>query len=102
MIYPGGHIVTTHNFDVLLKRLERIVQRMDQLHLASYLNYVHDWKRRLLSEFFSGIARGLGFSIGFSVLGALLLYLLRNAALSNLPVIGRFLAELVRIVENNL
>ena len=30
------------------------------------------------------------------------LYILKNIALSNLPVIGKFLAELVRIVENNL
>lgn len=91
-----------YDFDFLLRRLERIVQRMDQLHLAAYLNYVYNWKKRLFSEFLNGIARGLGFSVGFSVLGALLLYVLRNAALSNLPVIGRFLAELVRIVENNL
>ena len=33
------------------------------------------------------------------LLGALLLYILRNIALSNLPVIGKFLAELVQIVE---
>ena len=63
---------------------------------------MHDWRKRLFFDFLSGIARGVGFSLGFSVLGALLLYILRNIALSNLPVIGKFLAELVRIVENNL
>lgn len=79
-----------------------MVRRFDQLRLDDYLRYLHNWKKRLLSEFVSGLARGLGFSVGFSVLGALLLYLLRNAAMSSLPIIGRFLAELVRIVENNL
>lgn len=90
------------DFDWIARRLEHVTQRMEQLHLDAYLRYVHNWKRRLISEFVSGIARGIGFSIGFSVLGALLIYLLRNIALQNLPVIGRFLAELVRIVENNL
>lgn len=90
------------NEDILLTKLERLARRLEQLHLDSYLRYVHNWKRRLVSDFLSGIARGLGFSVGFSILGALLLYLLRNAALANLPVIGRFLADLVRIVENNL
>lgn len=89
-------------FDDLIKRTEHLVQRMEMLHLDAFLRYVHHWKRRLFFDFLSGIARGLGFSIGFSVLGALLLYILRNIALSNLPVIGRFLAELVRIVESNL
>jgi len=90
------------DLDYLLRRFERLSQRIDQMHLDAYLRYVHDWKRRLFFDFLSGIARGVGFSVGFSVLGALLLYLLRNMALANLPVIGRFLAELVRIVETNL
>lgn len=90
------------DFDFILRRLEHLAQRMEFLHLDTYLRYAHDWKKRLFYDFLSGIARGVGFSIGFSVLGALLLYILRNIALSNLPVIGRFLADLVRIVENNL
>lgn len=90
------------DFDWVARRLERVAHRMEQLHLDAYLRYVHNWKRRLLVEFLGGIARGVGFSVGFSVLGALLLYMLRNVALANLPVIGKFLAELVRIVERNL
>ena len=53
-------------------------------------------------DLLSGAARGIGFSIGFTVLGALLLYVLQSIALANLPIIGKFLAELVRIVESNL
>lgn len=90
------------DFDWLLRRLERISDRMELLHLDAYLRYVHDWRKRLAIEFLSGIARGIGFSIGFSILGALLIYLIRHIATANLPVIGRFLADLVRIVENNL
>lgn len=90
------------DYDFSLRRLERIVSRLELMRIDAYLRYVHQWKTRLCFEFLSGIARGLGFSVGFSILGALLLYLLRNVALANLPVIGRFLADLVRIVENNL
>lgn len=86
----------------LIRRLERVALRMEQLHLDAYLRYAENWRRRLFMHFLSGIVRGIGFSIGFTILGALLLYVLRNMALANLPVIGRFLAELVRIVENNL
>lgn len=90
------------DFDFVLRRLEHLAQRLEMMHLEAYLRYVHDWRRRLFFDFLSGIARGIGFSVGFTVLGALLLYILRNIALSNLPVIGRFLAELVQIVETNL
>lgn len=89
-------------FEWVIQRLELIAQRMEHMRIDAYLRYVHNWRRRLTMDFLSGIVRGIGFSIGFSILGALLIYILRNIALANLPVIGRFLAELVRIVENNL
>ena len=94
--------VNPFDMDYILRRFEHLSQRIEQMHLDAYLRYVHDWRRRLFFDFLSGVARGIGFSVGFSILGALLLYLLRNMALANLPVIGRFLAELVRIVETNL
>lgn len=90
------------DFDFVLRRLEHLTQRLELMKLDAYLRYVQDWKRRLFFDFLSGIVRGVGFSVGFTILSALLLYILKNMALSNLPVIGRFLAELVRIVEKNL
>ena len=90
------------DIDVVLHKLETLVHRLEQMHIDAYLRYARNWKRRIAFDFLSGIARGLGFSVGFTILVALLLYLLRNAALANLPVIGEFLADLVRIVENNL
>ena len=88
--------------DWIIRRLEHVVERMEQMHLDRILLYVQNWRRRLLMDFLSGIVRGIGFSVGFTVLGALLLYILRGIALANLPVIGAFLAELVRIVEQKL
>lgn len=80
--------------------LNRISAQLTQIEKSLPPRYA--WKRRLFSELASGVARGIGFSIGFTVLGALLLYVLQRIALANLPIIGKFLAELVRIVENNL
>lgn len=98
----GGMQMNPFELDSMLRRLEHMIKRLELMHLDAYLRHVQNWKRRLFFEFLSSIVRGVGFSIGFTILSALLLYMLKNIALSNLPVIGRFLAELVRIVENNL
>lgn len=90
------------DLDWVIRRLEALAARYESLQLDAFLRYSTDIKRRLLHEFLSGIARGVGFSIGFTLLGAVILILLRNAALENLPVIGRFFAELMRIVETKL
>ena len=88
--------------EILLKRLETLIERNEMLKLSEFLLYARNWKKRLLFDFFGGIARGVGFSIGFTLLGALILYFLKNAALANLPVIGQFLGELLHIAEENL
>lgn len=82
-----------------------VIEAVDGVKQAVYqVHPHHKWnlKNRLCMEFASGIVRGIGFSIGFTLLGALLIYALRNIALANLPVIGKFVADLVRIVEHYL
>ena len=74
--------------------LNRISAQLTQIEKSLPPRYA--WKRRFVLDLASG------FSIGFTVLGALLLYVLQHIALANLPIIGKFLAELVRIVESNL
>lgn len=53
-------------------------------------------------NFFAGLARGVGMAVGFSILGALVLYLLQGAFFRNLPIIGNYIADLVRIVQFHL
>ena len=86
----------------LFERAERIARQMEQLNLDAYLRYVRDWRKRLVSEFASGVVRGVGFSIGFTLISAMILFFLRNAAIANLPVIGEFVADVIRIVERSL
>lgn len=53
----------------LKQRLEELILRMEQLHLDDYLRYAQNWRKQLLMHFLGGMIRGIGFSIGFTVLG---------------------------------
>lgn len=86
----------------LFERAERITRQMEQLNLDAYLRYARDWRKRLIGEFASGVVRGVGFSVGFTLISAMILFFLRNAAIANLPVIGEFVADVIRIVERSL
>lgn len=90
------------SLDGLIKRLEACVQQMERLHLAEYIAYVDDRRRLMRSQFLSGLARGVGMAIGFTVLGAVLVVLLRRLAEQNLPLIGDFLAQIVTIVQRRV
>lgn len=85
--------------DRRLKRLERALIRM---RLEEILPTLSNPKRMVWSNFLGGMARGLGIAVGFTVLGALLLLLLKDLAANNVPVIGDFIAQIIRIVETKL
>jgi hypothetical protein len=59
-------------------------------------------KAMIFNNFIAGLARGFGMAIGFTILGALVLYMLRQAVLLNIPIIGTFIAEIVKIVQDNM
>ncbi len=86
----------------MAKRMEEHLQRMEQLHLAEYLRYIQDTRRLMRTQFIGGLFRGMGMAVGFTILGAMLVLLLKALAQHNLPIIGDFLVQIVEIVQNRL
>ena len=61
-----------------------------------------DRRRVLVFNFFVGLVRGLGMAIGFTLLGAVVLWALQYIARQNMPLIGGFIAQLVDIVQDHI
>ena len=87
---------------LMAKRMEEHLRTLEQLQLTEYLRYVQDTRRLMRTQFVSGLFRGMGMAVGFTILGAVLVMLLQALAQRNLPVIGDFLAQLVAIVQSRL
>jgi len=66
-----------------------------------YLDYLSDTRRILLNNFVAGLSRGVGAAIGFSLLGALVIYLISLLAAQNIPVIGEFISDIMDVIEKN-
>lgn len=86
----------------MAKRMEEHLEHLERLQLAEYLQYVHDTRRMMRTQFIIGLFRGMGMAVGFTLLGAVLVLVLRDLAQRNLPIIGDFLAQIVEIVQNRL
>lgn len=83
-------------------KLDEIARHMERMKLAEYVSMLQNPRRLLVLNFISGLARGLGFAVGFTILGAMVLILLQRVLMLNLPLVGGFIAEIVRIVEEQL
>ena len=86
----------------VIRKLEEMVQTMHKLGVAEYVEMLRHPRRLFWINFWSGIARGLGMAIGFTILAAVVLYLLQRVILLNLPLIGDFIADIVQIVQKQL
>lgn len=86
----------------LESRVEKIAMIMEKSKIGDYVTIMSKPKTLLFNNFIGGLARGFGMAIGFTILGALVIYLLRQAVFLNLPFIGGFIAEIVKIVQDNL
>lgn len=82
--------------------IQRLTDTLERMHLDDYLEYVSNRRRMLLSNLLYGAMRGLGFTLGFTVLGAIVVALLRSLVIQNIPVIGDFLAEVIHAIEKRM
>ncbi|HHY12637.1 MAG TPA: hypothetical protein GX529_08405 [Firmicutes bacterium] len=89
-----------------LRSLEETVRQIsDSLERSKIAEYVdllnHPW-RLIYLNLIGGLSRGVGLAIGFTVLSALLIYVLTRSFILNLPLVGNFLGELVWIIQEYL
>ena len=86
----------------MANKLDEHIMYLERLRLPEYVRYLEDRKRYYRMQFLGGMVRGLGTAIGFTILGAVLVWLLQGLAQRNLPVIGDFLAEIVALVQHRV
>lgn len=86
----------------ILRRLDELSWHWERMSMAEYLELFRRPGRLFWLNFLAGMARGLGAAIGFTLLGALLLLALQRAVELNLPYLGSLIAELLRIVREEL
>lgn len=88
--------------DDLDKKIDEIGIALEKTKITEYVDFINNRKRLIYVNFIQGLARGFGMAIGFTLLGALILYMLQELIKLNLPLIGDFIAEIVKIVKENL
>jgi hypothetical protein len=86
----------------LQDKIDELALGMEKMKLAEYVYLLENPRRLMYINFIAGLARGVGIAVGFTILGAVVLYFLRILVMLNLPLIGDFIAEIVRMVQLNI
>lgn len=79
------------------ERMDRLLHLLEQAEPCP--RRAPGWRRLVLESLISGIFRGLGFTLGVALLGALAAALVRSMVIENIPLIGGFLAEVIHAIQ---
>lgn len=82
--------------------LKKLIITLRELEIKEFMGLWGNKRRLIYTNFIAGLARGLGMAVGFTVLGALFLYFLKQLVLLNLPLISDFIAQIVQLVNQSL
>lgn len=77
-------------------------QQLEKSRIAEYTQLLNRPWRLIWLNLLSGTARGVGIAIGFTFFAATIIYLLQLLGALNLPIIGDYIADVVRIVQRQL
>jgi hypothetical protein len=86
----------------LFKKLYEVEWKLERANVADLMELLQNPVRLIFLNFLSGLARGFGIAIGLTIVASLFIVLLTRLANLNLPIIGQYIAELVRIVNLQL
>jgi hypothetical protein len=86
----------------LFKKIREVDQKLERANLAEFMKLVQNPLRLIFLNFLGGLARGFGIAIGLTIVASLFIVFLTELAKLNLPIIGKYIADLVRIVNQQL
>ncbi|MDD2360936.1 MAG: DUF5665 domain-containing protein [Syntrophaceticus schinkii] len=94
--------ITADLIETLKQKIDELSFNLERMKLAEYVELLNKPRRLLYINFISGLARGLGIAVGFTLLGALVLFILQRIVVLNLPLVSDFIATLVHLVQLQL
>jgi len=85
--------------ETTLEEADRLAKRLDNSGIAEYVRLSLDTRRILWLNFLSGIARGLGFTVGTAIVIAIAYKIISGIISMNIPFLTEMLTEFIRMVK---
>jgi hypothetical protein len=73
------------------------IRQLDFLGIQELFAFLKSPVRLFFLNLLAGLGRGLGFAIGFTILAAMVIFLLRRAV--SVPVIGKYISQILEFIE---
>lgn len=90
------------SLDSIEQRLIKVTNDLERTQIADYIDLMNRPMKLIWRNLLAGVAKGVGTAIGWVFLATFVLYILQMLGKLNLPIIGDYIADIVRIVQSQL
>jgi hypothetical protein len=84
---------------LLRRRIEELSRQLEKMQIAEYVALLQKPTRLIWLNFLAGVAKGLGAAFGATLVFALVVKMLSNILVLNLPIISDWIAQIIQLVE---
>lgn len=85
----------------IFKKIDKLNENLEKSRIYE-ISEILDSKLKLFTRsLLSGIGKGIGIGIGFYLITAVLIYLLQYIVKLNIPILGKYISDIVDIVESS-
>ena len=87
----------------LCKKLDRLQRTVEKIYIDEAYKREEpkpSKKEIIIGSLGNGIFKGLGYAVGVTILGAIVLIILQFIVANNIPIIGKFVAKILDAVES--
>ncbi len=84
----------------LNRNIEELLKILEKNNIEEIVYILGNKKEIAKRNFIAGIFRGIGIGIGVTIISAIIIYFLQRLVRLNLPGIGKYIHDIVEIVEN--
>lgn len=85
----------------LNENLEKINSLLTKNNILDLPELLGNKKQLLIRNLLSGMSKGIGIGVGFTIVTALIIFLLQKLVKLNLPIVGKYIADIVEIVQQS-
>ena len=84
----------------LINKIDKINYILSKNEILDLMELLGNSKKFLFRNFLSGIIKGIGTGIGFTILTAIIIIILQRIVTLNIPVIGKYISDIVEIEKS--
>ena len=83
----------------IFKEVRNLNKKLENNQLIDAMELLGNPKKLLVRNFASGLIKGIGIGIGISIITAILIYTAQRIITLNIPVISKYIADILEIVK---